>query len=280
MALPVPEMPLDVASRTSMTDPPKQALGDLAGEVPQSKAASLSQSVSQPFTPKSIAQLAGGITDATSLIEARNALARSSAASALASPGAAIATIDLEAFPGHQVGNDAAAAPEAATVPWPAMSTSPRLGDPPGLQRPLSAPRTTPSIDIEAAQARNALIASECDAMMSASLTTGNVRSLHFQASSGDSLATLPIDEACRMWCDATEGSRSLSIEIRDTLPRLRDGENVTRALANTMTVHGVCNASNFGGHRICVRIRVADMVICAPVLPSRSDRSRSPPRT
>jgi hypothetical protein len=263
-----------------MTDPPKQALGDLAGAVPQSKAASLSQTVSQPFTPKSIAQLAGSITEASSLIEARDALARSSAASALASPGAPIATIDLEAFPGHQVGNDAVAAPEAATVPWPAMSTSPRLGDPPRLRRPLSAPRTTPSIELEAAQARHALIASGCDAMMSTSLTTGNVQSLHFQASPGDSLATLPIDAACRMWSDATVGSRSLSIDIRDTLPRLRDGENVTRALANTMTVHGVCDASNFGGHTICVRIRVADMVICAPVPPSRSDRSRSPPRT
>jgi hypothetical protein len=263
-----------------MTDSPKQALGDLACAVPQSKAASLSQTVSQPFTPKSIAQLADSITEASSLIEARDALARSSAASALASPGAPIAIIDLEAFPGHQVGNDAVAAPEAAAVPWPAMSTPPRLGDPPRLRRPLSAPRTTPPIEIEAAQARNAFIASGCDAMMSTSLTTGNVGSLHFQTSPGDSLPTLPIEAACRMWSDATFGSRSLSINIRDTLPRLRDGENVTRALANTMTVHGVCDASNFGGHTICVRIRVADMVICAPVPPCRSDRSRSPRRT
>jgi hypothetical protein len=139
-----------------MTDSPKQALGDLAGAVSQSKAASWSQPVSQPFTPKSITQLAGSITEADSLIEARDALARSSAASALASPGAPIAIIDLEAFPGHQVGTDAVAAPEAAAVPWPAMSTPPRLDDPPRLRRPLSAPRTTPSIEIEAAEARNA----------------------------------------------------------------------------------------------------------------------------
>ena len=147
--------------------------------------------------------------------------------------------------------------PEAAAVPWPAMLSPPRLGDPPRMPRPLSAPRTTPPSDLG-----------------------GAMRSLHFKTSPGGSLPTLPIEAACRMWSDATYGGRSLSIQIRDTLPRLREGENVTPALANAMTVHGVCDASNFGGHAIFVQIRVADMVICAPVPPSRSDRSRSPPRT